>query len=153
MQGACYNQLAVALYTSAARQQSRKHCAICGSFSALYLLWLPIINNTYLVDVFLSDPAICNAGGPAVVRYMHAATGITLLLLLLLLLQYDFCGQQSVVEIPSPAPGASFSISVNSISLVHKQCCCVQWVWGVCRGCAVCAVCHAWSASKVFFCR
>ena len=62
MQSACYNQLAVTLYTTVARQQSRKqHHACAVVFTrciAVASCCIPVLGVA-----FQSDPAICKAGG------------------------------------------------------------------------------------------
>ena len=111
---------------------------LCGSLAALHCCgWR---------SFFLSSPAICRKAGDLCCCVISACCHLSGTTALFLPLQCDFRRQPSVVESSS-----TFSDAI----LFHlcKYCptamyCCVPCAT---RTRAVCAVCHAWSASKLFF--
>ena len=128
-----------------AEQDRKQHqtCAIVRPRCMfLYYFLLLLIRSCVFYRTLRSvEPGVC-----AAVRYVHVATGATILLLLLLLLLCDFRRQRSAVENSRPFLLFSISISFNIIPLLLLYCCVPCFT----RVCAVCAVCHAWSAFKPF---
>ena len=142
VQGAGYNQLATTLYAPAARHQSRKqhhaYAVVCPRYSAV---------ASYSVVAFLSDPAICKAGGGLCCcvinacchRYNSAAAAAAAAAAAVRLLRAAECGREF-----QPLVRCILSISVNTIPLLYTAY----------HACVCDAVCHAWSAFKLFlFCR